>query len=132
MIGLDTNIIVRLLVDDDAAQSQRVVDWLKNNSSIRDPHFISDLVLAETVWVLRRAYHFSHSDIAEALQSLFLNTVFKFERPDADMFEVLQSFSITGVDLSDILISTKAKETGCDQVITFDQRAIKHGIMDSI
>lgn len=132
MIGLDTNIIIRLLVQDDTAQTRQVADWLQQNSDVRAPHFISDLVLAETVWVLKQAYGFSREEIAEALLDMFLNTIFQFERDDAKQFQIFQTFAQQSLDLSDILIATKGAEQGCTATISFDRNAIRAGVMSDI
>jgi predicted nucleic-acid-binding protein len=66
MIAVDTNIIVRLLTQDDESQFNQSVELFKSQNI-----FISDTVILETEWVLRFAYKFKPSEICAALRSLF-------------------------------------------------------------
>ena len=71
MIGLDTNIVLRIIVEDDVKQTAQAVGYLKDNCDADNPPFVSDLVLAETVWALKGNYGFEKNEISEALLSLF-------------------------------------------------------------
>jgi predicted nucleic-acid-binding protein len=59
MIGLDTNILVRYLAEDDPVQSPKAREIIERRLTEADPGFISVVTIAETVWVLDRAYGFS-------------------------------------------------------------------------
>ena len=61
--GIDTNVLIRFIVQDDPEQSKRATDFLKNHCSEEAPGFISMVVMCEIVWVLRRAYGYSKSNI---------------------------------------------------------------------
>ena len=66
MIALDTNLVVRLIVQDDPAQSRAVERLLIRARRDQQPLFIADVVLCELVWVLTRRYQQTRSRIAES------------------------------------------------------------------
>jgi predicted nucleic-acid-binding protein len=70
MIGLDTNIFVRLVVADDPAQTARAQRFVETRCTPEAPGFINCIVLAELVWVLARAYDYSRAEIAAAVENL--------------------------------------------------------------
>jgi len=70
MIGLDTNILVRLLVADDPEQTERARKLVSARCTRESPGFINCIVLAELVWVLSGAYGLSRSQIANAVEAL--------------------------------------------------------------
>ena len=70
MHGIDTNVLVRFLTRDDAAQFRRVREFLEARFAEGDPVFVSVIVLCETVWVLRSAYRTPRREVAGALERL--------------------------------------------------------------
>ena len=56
MIALDTNLLVRLLVNDDERQAAKVEAWLQVNTSPAQPAWVDHIVLCELAWVLERSY----------------------------------------------------------------------------
>lgn len=68
MIGLDTNILVRYLTQDDPVQSPKATELIERRLTEHDPGFISVLAMVETVWVLERAYGLANADIAAAVE----------------------------------------------------------------
>ena len=66
VIGLDTNVLVRYLVQDDPSQSARAMHLIEKRLTQSNPGFISIVAMVETVWVLERAYDFSRQQIADA------------------------------------------------------------------
>ena len=69
MIGVDTNVLVRYIVADDADQTRRAAAFLEGAISVDDPGFVSVVVLVELVWVLERTYRSSSDEIAGAITS---------------------------------------------------------------
>jgi predicted nucleic-acid-binding protein len=131
MIALDTNIILRLIVRDDETQTEDVRAFLHRNDNQQNPPFVSDLVLVETVWVLRSRYRFSREAVGESLRDLFLNTLLEFEG-DEYILEVLQIYLDTQADFADIMIAKGAQRAGCRNTVTFDRTAIKLGLMQPL
>lgn len=70
MIGLDTNILVRLLVADDPDQTARAQRFIAARCTRESPGFINCIVLAELVWVLARAYGYSRASIANVVEDI--------------------------------------------------------------
>lgn len=116
MIAVDTNILVRLLVQDDAKQAQKA-EALFANEKIS----IADTVLLETEWVLRYAYKLEAADIHTALSSLLgLDNV--FVRDQVAVQQALEWFQ-TGMDFADAW--HLALSQTCEQFATFDLKLIK-------
>ncbi|MCD2449351.1 PIN domain-containing protein [Methylicorpusculum oleiharenae] len=68
MIGLDTNVIVRYLVQDDEQQSKLATDLIEEQCSTETRLFINEITLCEIVWVLKRAYGYDKAVILDILQ----------------------------------------------------------------
>ncbi len=131
MIGLDTDIIVRLLTADDAEQTDIVIDFLARNDNTENPPFIADLVLAETVWVLETRYGLGRNQIAAGLRRFVLNVTFVFESEER-ILEMIETYQRTKVDFADLLIAESARRAGCSATLSFDRTAIRAGIMEPI
>jgi len=83
MTGLDTNVLVRFLVEDDEAQTARVHRFLKSSRAAGEAVFVSAVVLCEACWVLRSVYAKSKKDLLEAIESLLKADVFLLEEPES-------------------------------------------------
>ncbi len=124
MIGLDTNVLVRLLTNDDKVQTRRARNYLARNCTAENPAFVSSVALAETFWVLRSVYGLAHDDIATAFASLFAAREIVFENEEAAR-RAWQVYAPTGADFADLLIGAIDRAHDCDVTITFDRRAAK-------
>ena len=69
MIGIDTNVLVRFLTQDDPEQSALASDVFERELSARNPGFIGLVVLAETVWVLQSAYDATSDEVLDIVAS---------------------------------------------------------------
>lgn len=121
MIGVDTNILVRYLAQDDEVQSpaaSRIIDGFTPDA----PGFISQVVLVETVWVLTRAYRMSRQAIADTVETLLRAREIVVERTDAG-YLALATYRATKADFSDALIAHAGRLTGCSETLTFDKGA---------
>ena len=76
MTGLDTNVLVRYLTDDDPVQSRRAAAWISTAVARGEDCFISAMVLCEMSWVLRGAYDVSKSDLLRTLDQLLATARF--------------------------------------------------------
>ncbi len=123
MIALDTNLLVRLLVEDDAAQARAVERLFVRARRDRTPLFVADVVLCELVWVLARRARQSRAQIAGAIGQLL----------DAESIVVadagiarraLDAYREGGGDFADYIIREQALAAGAKEVVTFD-RALK-------
>ena len=124
MIGLDTNVIVRYLVEDDEAQSRRATTLIEATVARDEGLFISDIVMCETVWVLSSAYRFSRSEIADVLAALLRARSVVFTSTDR-LARSLEAFRNGKGDFADYLIRELARAAGADTVATFDRSLLK-------
>lgn len=124
MIGLDTNVLVRLLTNDDKAQARRARDYLARNCSAESPAFVSNVALAETFWVLRSVYGLEHDDIASAFSALFATREILFEDAEA-VRRAWLAYARSDADFADSLIGAVDQANGCEATITFDRKAAK-------
>lgn len=121
---MDTNILVRLLVNDDEKQVAKIKKTIKSEIDQNKSFLITNLVILETIWVLESCYKASREQIIEALEKVFTMMHFRFEcMEELQLFlnEALQ----TSADLDDILIGLNTVRLGADKVITLDKKAGK-------
>jgi predicted nucleic-acid-binding protein len=121
MIGLDTNIVVRYLTQDDPAQATaaaRVVDSL----SAESPGFLSLVVIVELVWVLDVAYRFKKDEIGQLLEALLRSKELVIERAEI-VWQALRKFGAGRADFADCLIERSAHAVECEYTVTFDRNA---------
>lgn len=126
MIGLDTNVIVRYLVQDEPDQSamaSAVIDALTEN----EPGFLSLVTVVELYWVLRRAYKIDSASCAELVEGLLDARELRIDR-EAIVRAALTASS-KGLDFADALIAEIGRAAGCDHTVTFDQRAAQSNQM---
>ncbi len=124
MTALDTNVLVRFLVRDDAHQAERVYRRLKQAEAERERLRIPLLVLLETIWVLDSAYGRARGDIIAALEDVRRMPVFELEAADVVERTLAEARASRG-DLADLLIRCSAQAGGSAEVLTFDQRAAR-------
>lgn len=126
MLSLDTNILVRFLLNDDQVQAKKVYDFLKEIELKKDQVFISTLVILELLWVLESAYKINRKEIINSLDQLTLMPIIKFENLKAIQAFIHDALN-SNFDLSDLLIAHCSAQHNCSHVLTFDNKAAKHG-----
>jgi predicted nucleic-acid-binding protein len=121
MTGIDTNVLVRYLVQDDAEQATRATYFITNECSTDDTGLINRIVLCELVWVLETAYEYPRSAVAMALEKILRTAQFTVE----DHQEAWLAFRDyqNGADFADALIAAINRRFGCGVTVTFDRRA---------
>jgi predicted nucleic-acid-binding protein len=120
--AIDTNVLVRFLVNDDRAQAEHVRQLFATAEQQREPFFVPILVLLETIWVLESAYQVQRRDLMEALGDLLLMPILQFEQREA-VQAMLAMVMTNNMDLPDALIAQSARNWGCDGILTFDKEA---------
>lgn len=116
MVTVDTNIIIRLLTQDDQLQYQQSLEIFRSQDV-----FIADTVILETEWVLRFAYKFKATEICQGLRQLFgLPNVYLTN--DNLIFQVLLWYE-NGLDFADAFHLAKSQH--CSELYTFDDKFIK-------
>lgn len=128
MIGLDTNIVVRFLVQDDAAQAALASEVFGSLSADR-PGFIGSVVLAEISWVLARAYKAGREEIAAAIEGLLRSEEIIIENTEAAYRALAVFRDGRAVEFADALIAETARLAGADETLTFDRRAASESAM---
>jgi len=123
MIGIDTNVLVRYLTQDDPVQSPRATRLIEGQLTERDPGYVTTVVLVETVWVLRRGYRFTTAEVASAIERLLQADILVVER-DQEEFLALTALRNGIASFPDALIAALCRSAGCSRVATFDQRGI--------
>lgn len=124
MIALDTNVVVRFLVEDDKTQSAKAARLIDQAIARDQTLFVSEVVLCETVWVLRSSYRVSRAAVAEVLGQLLKATHLTF--PDADaLLRALAAFAAGKGDFADYVIQEEARAGGCVGVATFDKTLLQ-------
>ncbi len=124
MKAIDTNILVRFLVNDDPAQGQQVRQLFSGAERQRSTYFVPLLVVLESIWVLASAYQVGRNELIEVFSDLLLLPVLEFEQREA-VQAMLQTAGNDPPDLPDLLIAKSALRNGCDGIVTFDKKAAR-------
>lgn len=120
MIGLDTNVVVRFLVQDDEEQSALATS-LFTSLTAKDRGYLSTVVLVEVFWVLRRGYRIPSNDIAETLLALVSADEIRVDEDEIVRAALRQARG--GADFADALVALDGLRRGCEYTATFDKRA---------
>jgi len=124
MIGIDTNVLIRYLVQDHKEQSAAANRAIEQSHRTRTQIFLNHVVLSELVWVLSRAYKLSKEEIASLLESILLTAQFEFEHKNI-VWAALAEYRAKPVDFSDALIGLTNRSQHCSTTLTFDKHAAK-------
>ena len=119
MIALDTNVLVRFLVQDDEAQGKAAADLVEGLTE-EDQGFICREVIVELVWVLERAYKMPRTQIAPAIEGLLASRDLVIEEADR-VGLALSRYANGGAGFSDRMIVLAAKDAHCSSLATFDK-----------
>jgi predicted nucleic-acid-binding protein len=122
LIALDTNLLVRLLTNDDARQAAKVEAWLKNNATPKTPAYVDHVVLCELGWVLERSYGYDRAEVHAALAALLEQDHLKVESPGL-VRQALMMYADGPADFSDYLLAVRAQAAGYSPVLTLDKKA---------
>ena len=124
MIGLDTNVIVRYLVQDDPAQSEQASRIFEDRLTSEERGFVSAITLCEVVWVLKRGYKVERSELIRIVRALLEAEELEIEDRDL-VWTALSDFKAGKADFSDYLIGRKGMAVGVSTTLTFDETAAK-------
>jgi len=124
MIGLDTNILIRYLTQDDRAQSAKATEILEHRLTKNNPGFVSVVVMVETAWVLDRAYGLTAQEIATAIERMLQVEVLAIEN-EQEVFTAMVALKQGRGSFADALIAELGARAGCTRTLTFDQKAIR-------
>jgi predicted nucleic-acid-binding protein len=122
MIGLDTNILVRYLTQDDPAQSAQATRIIERKLTEENPGFISIVAMVETVWVLDRAYGLATHEIAAAVERMLQTDVFVVQS-EQEVFTAVIALKQGRGSFADAIIAALGARAGCFYTLTFDHKA---------
>ncbi len=131
MKALDTNVLVRFLVQDDKKQSNIVQALFSEAEKNKGSFYITLLVVLELIWVLEAVYQVSRQDVLHALAELLSMPILNFEKQSAIRRFILAASNST-FDLSDLLIAYSANDAGFDRTYTFDKKAAKFELFEKL
>ena len=127
MIGLDTNVLVRYVMQDDPRQSPRATRLIEALSA-DEPGFVPVVALVELVWVLAGSYALDRAQVATVLDTLLRSKELVVDRADL-VTQALNRYSAAGADFADALIERIAAAAGCSATMSFDAGAVKAAAM---
>jgi predicted nucleic-acid-binding protein len=124
MIGLDTNVLVRYLVQDDPLQSASATKLIENSLSAEEPGYVTLVTLAELEWVLEDCYGADRQQVYTVIEGLLMSRQLRVENPDV-AWRALRAWDDSKADLSDAIIGQVSLAAGCERIATFDRAASK-------
>jgi predicted nucleic-acid-binding protein len=128
MLGVDTNVLVRLFVRDNEKQATIACSILSNLSQ---KFVIHPVVICELVWVLSAAYNYKKTDIVKVISHLI--RVENFVILDKETIQAsIELYSLTSIDFADAYIGYANKSAGCKSSITFDKKAAQSDLYETI
>lgn len=127
MIGIDTNVLVRYIAQDDAAQSSRATSFIEKECSSAAPGFVGLVVLVEVVWVSESIYGATREEVANIVRRI-LNIKQLVVQDAETAWKALRIFESSPADFADCLVERSAIAAGCRSVVTFDKQASKAGM----
>jgi len=120
--GVDTNVLLRFIVRDDADQAAAADVFLERECSRDAPCLINRIVLCELVWVLERGYRYRRDPIAGVIDKILRTEEFRVENA-AEAWAALQAYRKGRGDFADGLIGKTNRALGCAGTATFDREA---------
>lgn len=120
MIGFDTNLIVRLMVEDDEVQTRQARELLEEAAEREERVLVTDIVLSELEWVLDAAYKVPRARILTAVQDLVADKRFTFE-DRSRVTAALNLYQKGKGDLADYLVGLRGEGSGVSTTYTFDR-----------
>ncbi len=127
MIGLDTNVLVRYLVQDDRRQAAKAAQVIEEECSETRPGFVATIVIAELVWVLESCYGSTKTEIVAVIQRI-LRTKQLVVQDAETVWKAVRLFDSSKADFADCLIERVGATHECEYTSTFDRHAASTGM----
>jgi predicted nucleic-acid-binding protein len=124
MIGLDTNVLVRYLAQDDPVQSPKATEVIERQLTEQDAGFVSVVAMVETAWVLERAYGLAKQALAAAIERTLQADVLVVES-EQEVFAAMIALREGRGSFADALIGALGARAGCSRTLTFDRKALR-------
>jgi predicted nucleic-acid-binding protein len=127
MIGIDTNVLLRYIAQDDVAQSRRAATLIEKECSPDKPGFVGLVVLVEVVWLSESIYLATKQEVADIVRRIL--SIKQLVVQDAETaWKALRLFESNNADFADCLVACAAVAAGCGSIMTFDKQAAKIGM----
>lgn len=130
MIGLDTNVLVRYIMQDDVNQAKLASDLIEA-LTVDEPGFVPLVAIVELVWVLSSSFELARSQAVQALEVLLQTKEIKVENAEV-VWRAVRLYRASSADFADCLIERSATAAGCSRTMTFDRGAVKNCAMTLI
>ncbi len=124
MIGLDTNIVVRYLAQDDPVQSPKATKLIEGHLNEDEPGFISLVTIAETVWVLDRLYDLTNQKLADAVERMLQADTLVIQN-EQEVFIAMIALRTGMGSFADALVGALGAWAGYASTLTFDKKAAR-------
>jgi predicted nucleic-acid-binding protein len=124
MIGLDTDILVCYLTQDDPVQSPQATQIIERKLTVENPGFVSIVAMVETVWVLERAYGLATHEIAAAVERMLQTDVLVVEN-EQEVFTAMIALKEGRGSFADAIIAALGARASCFYTLTFDHKALR-------
>ncbi len=131
MIGLDTNVIVRYLAQDDAHQAAIATRLIEGSLSAEARGFVSIITLAEVVWVMTSNYRAARTAVADIVEGLLTAPQLAIEKADV-IWRALRAFRESKADFCDAVNVELGRDAGCAKTVTFDRHAAAHSGFEAL
>ncbi len=131
MIGIDTNVLVRYITQDDPQQSVQANKLIENSLTRDNCGLISKIVLCELTWVLSKAYCYSNENVADVVHQILITQEFNIEDSENAM-QALQYYRKGKVGFADYFLAQPHHVMGAEYTVTFDKKALKDKLFHSV
>lgn len=127
MKGIDTNILVRYILQDHPQQYAQANSFIEKEKAAGRLIFINGTVLCEFVWVLETAYDYLRLEIAPVIEKILRTRQFCIYQSEV-LWQSLYGYQKEGADFADHYIANLNMDNGCEYTVTFDKKAgrLKH------
>jgi len=124
MIGIDTNVLVRYLAQDDPVQSARATELIEHDLTPSNPGFFSTVAMVETIWVLTRSYRLEDQEIAAVIERMLQADALVVDN-EQEVFAAMIVLKEGRGSFADALIAALGAAAGCSHTLTFDRKAFR-------
>jgi predicted nucleic-acid-binding protein len=124
VIGIDTNVLVRYLAQDDPVQSAMATELIEQRLTARNPGFISVVAMTETAWVLAGSYRLEDKEVAAAIERVLQADRLVVEN-EPEVFNAMIALKEGRGSFADALIGALGVAAGCSCTVTFDRKVLR-------
>jgi len=122
LIGLDTNVVIRYLAQDDKKQANTATRFIEKSLTAYAPDYINQITLCEIVWVLQRCYGATKQQVRNIIEGLLTTRQLQVENAEV-AWKALRVFDANSADFSDALIGRENIHNGCARTVSFYKKA---------